>query len=257
MSLIIQNFVSIQGEGITIGKPSLFIRFGGCNLTCSFCDTKYANKVIGSVNKFNIDDPKFPCIIKDMDEYYQYLKRLIGEYNIDNLIYTGGEPFIHYKFIKEFNEKYIHKLGIKTIEYETNGLLIGDIFDVTNRVGFGGNNVQYNISPKFIEYDQLYTDEYVGELFNHYMKDLKYSIKVPYDIKFRDLYIEFFNRNNIDKKTIVMMPITPDYDTIGFETKFRQSEYDCLAFCIENGYRYSPRIHVRLFGKLRDEFREI
>jgi len=35
-------FPSIQGEGLRQGKPTLFIRLSGCNLKCSFCDTKYA-----------------------------------------------------------------------------------------------------------------------------------------------------------------------------------------------------------------------
>ena len=35
-------FPSIQGEGLRLGEPTLFIRFSQCNLKCSFCDTKYA-----------------------------------------------------------------------------------------------------------------------------------------------------------------------------------------------------------------------
>jgi 7-carboxy-7-deazaguanine synthase len=33
---------SIQGEGLRLGEPTLFIRFSQCNLKCAFCDTKYA-----------------------------------------------------------------------------------------------------------------------------------------------------------------------------------------------------------------------
>jgi 7-carboxy-7-deazaguanine synthase len=39
---ISEIFPSIQGEGLRLGKPTLFIRLSGCNLKCSFCDTKYA-----------------------------------------------------------------------------------------------------------------------------------------------------------------------------------------------------------------------
>ena len=35
-------FPSIQGEGLRMGEPTLFIRFSRCNLRCPFCDTKYA-----------------------------------------------------------------------------------------------------------------------------------------------------------------------------------------------------------------------
>ncbi|MDD2410403.1 MAG: radical SAM protein [Candidatus Methanomethylophilaceae archaeon] len=39
---ICETFVSIQGEGLMMGAPTLFIRTSGCNLDCSWCDTKYA-----------------------------------------------------------------------------------------------------------------------------------------------------------------------------------------------------------------------
>ena len=39
---IIEIFASLQGEGLRQGEPQIFIRFSGCNLKCSFCDTRYA-----------------------------------------------------------------------------------------------------------------------------------------------------------------------------------------------------------------------
>jgi len=39
---ITEIFPSIQGEGLRQGEATIFIRFSGCNLKCSFCDTKYA-----------------------------------------------------------------------------------------------------------------------------------------------------------------------------------------------------------------------
>jgi organic radical activating enzyme len=39
---IIEIFASLQGEGLRQGEPTVFIRFSGCNLKCSFCDTRYA-----------------------------------------------------------------------------------------------------------------------------------------------------------------------------------------------------------------------
>ena len=39
-----ESFVSINGEGQKAGELALFMRFVGCNLRCSYCDTKWANE---------------------------------------------------------------------------------------------------------------------------------------------------------------------------------------------------------------------
>ena len=41
---VVEKFVSINGEGRRAGELATFIRFKGCNLQCSYCDTSWANE---------------------------------------------------------------------------------------------------------------------------------------------------------------------------------------------------------------------
>lgn len=78
-------FYSLQGEGVGIGRPSLFLRLSGCNLRCRYCDTKYAWGE-GTV---------YPL--------YQ-LKEDLEKYTCRHLVVTGGEPLLQADGIKRLLE---------------------------------------------------------------------------------------------------------------------------------------------------------
>ena len=70
---IVEIFNSVQGEGFHTGTPSIFIRFGGCNLRCSWCDTN-----------FDVwDKMSIPEIMKTLSQW-----------TTKRVIFTGGEPAV-------------------------------------------------------------------------------------------------------------------------------------------------------------------
>lgn len=68
-------FFSIQGEGVQIGLPTVFIRLSGCNLNCRWCDTQYAKS---EGTEITVSE-----ILKRILEEYPFCKRVCV---------TGGEP---------------------------------------------------------------------------------------------------------------------------------------------------------------------
>lgn len=91
---VIETFLSIQGEGVDSGLLTFFVRFSGCNLRCSYCDTKYA---YAGGSEMNIEE-----IIK-----------LIGKTKAKKICLTGGEPLLQ-KDLKELIKKLIE------LDYEVN-----------------------------------------------------------------------------------------------------------------------------------------
>ena len=71
MRKINEIFYSLQGEGFFTGTPSVFVRFSGCNLKCSFCDTQH-------------EEGKMMSDEEIIDAIRQYPSRQV--------ILTGGEP---------------------------------------------------------------------------------------------------------------------------------------------------------------------
>ena len=73
-----ESFVSINGEGQKAGELALFLRFVGCNLRCSYCDTKWAN------------EPDAPFTLRSTQE----LVGMANAFKVRNVTLTGGEPLL-------------------------------------------------------------------------------------------------------------------------------------------------------------------
>lgn len=102
-------FYSIQGEGCDAGVPTIFVRLAGCNLRCSYCDTKYAY---------------YEGEEMGIEEIYKEIKR----WNCRRICITGGEPLLQndiYKLI-DFLLQNEYKVSV-----ETNGSI--DISELASR----------------------------------------------------------------------------------------------------------------------------
>ena len=75
---VVEIFKSIDGEGNRAGLPTTFIRLYGCNLNCSYCDTRYGCED---------DNYKIMSIKQILDK--------VKELDCNSITITGGEPLIH------------------------------------------------------------------------------------------------------------------------------------------------------------------
>lgn len=97
-----EKFVSINGEGRRAGELAVFLRFCGCNLNCSFCDTRWANS----------DD----ITAESMTE--KQLVDYVLSTGIQNVTLTGGEPLLQKNIADFIAALDAHGLSV---EIETNG----------------------------------------------------------------------------------------------------------------------------------------
>lgn len=100
---VVEKFVSINGEGQLAGQLAVFIRLAGCNLNCSYCDTKWANE----------KDVAFELMTSK--EIYEYIKST----GVKNITLTGGEPLMQEGILELLQE--LSKDEELSVEIETNG----------------------------------------------------------------------------------------------------------------------------------------
>lgn len=119
MYKVVEKFVSINGEGKRAGQLAVFVRFKGCNLSCSYCDTKWANEK---------NTPYTPMSAQDI---YNYIK----ETGVKNCTLTGGEPLLQDN-IKELLVLLAGDNSLRT-EIETNGSIdLRPFAEIKNRPSF-------------------------------------------------------------------------------------------------------------------------
>lgn len=112
---VAEFFESINGEGRKAGELAVFIRFQGCNLHCSYCDTMWANE----------DNAPY----QEM-ELFEILQR-VEDFGAGNVTLTGGEPLIQ-DGIGELIEALV-KRGYQ-VEIETNGSVSLEMFSPDGKV---------------------------------------------------------------------------------------------------------------------------
>ena len=217
MKLKVNNiFPSIQGEGVNLGNPSVFLRLGGCNLRCGFCDTKYA-------------------FDGELTKHTEIINKIL-EYGIKHLVITGGEPILQQDELSSI----IMMLQDKgfTFELETNGTIEPNhvlethinLWNVSPKLSNSSNSEDIRYKPKVIEYFTKLSNAW-----------FKFVVDKREDLKEIE---KFITKNMINKHRVILMPQATSV------TDHQKREW-IIGHCLEKGYRYSPRLHIILWGNVK------
>ncbi|MCY6371097.1 putative 7-carboxy-7-deazaguanine synthase QueE [Clostridium ganghwense] len=136
---VVEKFVSVNGEGRLSGQLALFIRFAGCNLDCSYCDTRWAN------------EKEVDYTLMTKEEIYKHIKST----EVKNVTLTGGEPLLQNGVLELL--EILSKDKEFSIEIETNGSVSLEKFSkIENPPSF---TMDYKLPSSNME-DKMLTDNF-------------------------------------------------------------------------------------------------
>ena len=210
-------FASIAGEGSWMGRPSIFIRFSGCNLACEWCDEKHAR------TGENLS----------VDEVVEKVVEMSG--SIRRVVITGGEPLLQ----KESCVKLIKEL--KKLNYdvmiETNGTLLNRLNQEEKEAV---RSCEITVSPKQgkISGNAIRAAISLASQFKFVVGEGEGAWK-PEEVK------KAVEKYGISKNAVWLMPMSVN-DVIDDELA-----REVWEFCVREGYNYSDRLHVRVWKNIR------
>lgn len=231
-------FYTLQGEGRNCGRPSIFIRSSLCNLYCRWCDTAYT---------WNWEDTSFD---HDAGKKYRREEQIVDfstkdiiahveDFPCRNFVFTGGEPLLQEKAWVSLMSEISSANADALFEIETNGTLFP-------KEEFLDRIHQFNVSPKLSNSgcakEARYKPGVLQKLADTGKADFKFVIGNNKDWK---ELAALLNEVRIPRDRIFLMPKANSVE----ELERNQSIVAELAQ--QRGFRYSDRLHLRLYGAKR------
>tara|TARA_B100001245_G_scaffold233638_1_gene217737 strand:+ start:924 stop:1802 length:879 start_codon:yes stop_codon:yes gene_type:complete len=279
-------FYSIQGEGRFVGIPSIFLRVFGCNFECRgfgqergnlleveqmpyFTDPK-ADKTHPEAYKSIEDLPVTPVgcdssaswamkykhlqLTETLEEVFARIVKLLpngkfDEKNDIHLVITGGEPLLGWQRCWPALLEMCMEIGLQNLTFETNGTqdLQQQFIDYLNNTA-KDLHVTWSTSPKLSlsgeeQFDALVPEVLVGmqEVDNSHLYS-KFVVRDISDFEEVDIFVDAYKEAGVKLDAVYCMPegATLEQQTL--------TERGVAEACMETGYKFSPRLHITLFG---------
>jgi 7-carboxy-7-deazaguanine synthase len=227
--LIAEIFHSLQGEGLLMGVPSVFVRTSGCNLRCNWCDTPYASwRPEGT-----------PMEVEE-------ILAAVAKYPSKHVVLTGGEPMV---------APGIHELAFQLQER-------GHHITIETAATIPPKGIACDLASLSPKLRHSAPDARLDDAWRKKHEELRWQPGIvaawiaqgDYQLKFvaadeADLAeIEVMIRETecaVPPERVLLMPegVTPE--------ALRAKAGWLGELCKARGYRYCPRLHIELYGNRR------
>jgi len=218
---ISETFTSLQGEGMLVGVPSFFVRSSGCNMRCRWCDTPYTSWLPEGERRPVAD-----------------LVAGAEASGARHVVVTGGEPLLQ------------REIGVLTRDLRAAGLHV--TVETAGTVDPPFECDLLSLSPKTANSDpqgawrgrhrKLRTDiDPLCRLVRRFPEhQLKFVVADGDDLS--EIFALLENIGGVEASRVLLMPEGRS------ATEVAEKAQMVAALCSEHGFRYTPRLHLDLFG---------
>jgi len=236
-------FHSVQGEGRSTGRPSVFVRASLCNLHCFWCDTDYTWNWEGADFAHERDaDPayrKFRRQEEIVDLSTDEVVDFVGRFDCSRFVFTGGEPLLQERAWVELMDALTERDPDAHYEIETNGTRCpGDAF--LERIH------RLNVSPKLansrVPERLRHEPDVLRRLAATGLADFKFVVGGPDDL---DEALAMVEEAHLPADRVFLMPQASSPEELE-----RHSE-TVASLARRHGFHFSDRLHLRLYGPKR------
>ena len=202
-------FYSLQGEGARSGSPAVFLRLAGCNLHCSWCDTRYS---------------WLPgCELEEAE-----VAARLQAFGCPAVLITGGEPLLQ----AEAMERLLALLPPNFyIEVETNGTIIPSPA-LAQRIN------QWNGSPKLHHSGNPGCDTLPAESLRFFagLQNAWFKFVVQQEADWADIAAL-----GLPRQRIILMPCATT------RAELETARPAVVEMCLQHGVRLGDRLHLSLW----------
>jgi len=220
---------TVQGEGVSLGRPAVFLRLAHCNLTCTFCDTPYTWDWRRYATRNEAHAMPIAEIASDIRRRIEPLVRL--------LVITGGEPMLQQPSILLLLDL-LRDLGrLPDVEIETNGT-IAPSEELTRQVS--RFNVSVKPSSAGMTGRRRMRPDAISALSETNKAVWKFVISDASDVLEVEEFVDRF-----EVEPVFLMPEGTTSDQLN-------AKYELVTrACIKNGWTVTPRLHIHIWGDKR------